>query len=56
MKITEKWLNEKSACAEGVKWFLKQKVTDGIEVVEALIAEDKLGWANWLIVRIMSEY
>ena len=54
MKITKEWLREKSACNSGVKWFLDQKETNGFKVVEKLIKENKLDWANWAIVRIMS--
>ena len=53
MIITEKWLQEKSACSEGAEWFVNQKETDGLAVVKKLIAENKLDWANWLIVRVM---
>ena len=54
MKITKEWLLKKEACSSGVKWFLKQKETDGLEVVKKLIEEDNLNYANWLITRIMS--
>ena len=54
MKITKEWLKEKSACGEGLEWFKDQKKDDGLTVLEALISDDKLDWANWLIVRIMS--
>jgi hypothetical protein len=53
-KISKWWLGKESACSEGIVWFEQQKETDGLKVVKALISEDKLGWANWLIVRIMS--
>ena len=53
MKITKEWLKEKGACDSGFEWFIKQKETDGVEVVKKLITENKLLWANWLIVRIM---
>jgi hypothetical protein len=56
MNISEKWLNEKGACSEGVQWFKEQKETDGLNVVKALSVDNKLHWANWLIVRIMAEY
>jgi hypothetical protein len=55
MKITKSWLKEKSACLEGTEWFLAQKETDGIRVLKALIKDHKLGWANWLIVRVMGK-
>ena len=54
MKLTEEWLREKSACSEGVKWFLKQKETDAVKVLEKLIKEKQLPWANWTIVRVMN--
>jgi hypothetical protein len=53
MKITKEWLQEKNACADGVVWFKKQTESDGLEVVNKLITDNKLDWANWLIVRIM---
>ena len=56
MKITNKWLQEKGACVEGVKWFNLQKETDLFKLCK--LACDKkdrqlLGWANWVIVRKM---
>jgi hypothetical protein len=42
MKLTKKWLEEKTACAEGIVWFAAQKETDGLAVVKKLISEDKL--------------
>jgi hypothetical protein len=53
MKITKEWLKEKSACSEGIEWFLSKKESDSIKVLKALISDDKLDWANWLIVRVM---
>jgi len=52
--ITKEWLKEKSACDEGVKWFLSQKETEGVKVVKDLIKTDKLNWSNWLIVQLMN--
>jgi len=54
MEITKEWLQEKSACPEGAKWFLDQKETDCVTVGEKLIRENKLDWANWLLSRAMS--
>ena len=50
MKLSAEWLKEKSACQSGVEWWQAQKETDGVKVVKALIADDKLDYANWLIV------
>ena len=54
MKLSVKWLQEKSACSDGVKWFTDQKEDQAIPVLKALVADDKLDWANWLIVRVMT--
>lgn len=54
MKITGKWLEEKSACGEGVNWFESQDKTEAVDVLNSLIKDKKLEWANWLIVRVMT--
>ena len=51
--MNKRWLEKRDACKEGVVWFENQKERNGIEVVEKLIKEKKLDWANWLIVRLM---
>ena len=53
MLITKEWLEEKEACKDGQDWFFAQDKTDSIDVLNALIKDDKLEWANWLIVRVM---
>ena len=54
MKITLDWLKEKGACAEGVAWFKSQKKSKAVDVLNALIKDDQLEWANWTIVRVMT--
>ena len=56
MKITKEWLQEKRACSTGIVWFNTQKESMGLKVVKKLIKENKLDWANWLVVRLMFEY
>ena len=56
MKLSKEWLEDKSACSEGIEWLIANKETDATEVLNKLIEEKKLNWANWLIVRVMSEY
>jgi len=53
MKITQKWLEEKSACLEGREWFQKCGIDESIQILKKLISEDRLDWANWFIVRLM---
>lgn len=54
MNLSKRWLQSKSACLEGIEWFVAQKETDAVNVLEKLIAEDKLQWASWTIVRVMN--
>jgi hypothetical protein len=58
MKITKNWFDKKEAGGLGweelTEWFMNQKEADGIKVVKALIADNKFGGANWLIVNLMS--
>ena len=57
MNLTKEWLVERNACSDGVVWFESCGETDGVMVLEKLIAKDeeeKNEWANWLIIRIMS--
>ena len=54
MKITQEWLDKWDACEPGQKWFWAQEKRDHLRVVEKLIKEKRLGWANWVIVRGMT--
>ena len=54
MKITKEWLAEKNACQDGFEWFVEQgKEFEPIPLLNLLIEENQLDWANWLIVRVM---
>lgn len=35
-------------------WFLAQDATDPVEVMKNLLRDNKLDWANWLIVRVLT--
>jgi len=55
--ITSQWLKEKTACPEVIVWFTDRYKADGIAgdlLMEALIKDKKLDWANWVIVRMLS--
>jgi len=55
IKITKEWLETKNACSDGKQWVLDNAPDlEGVELVDRLIAANKLNWANWLIVRIMT--
>lgn len=54
MKIDNAWLKEKGACRDGREWFVEQGITDPVKGLKNLIKHDKLDWADWLIVRIMT--
>jgi len=54
-KISTEWLSKHKACPEGRKWWRdKGKNPDSVQVLKDLISDDKLDWANWVIVRLMS--
>ena len=53
-KITERWLVSRNACLAGVEAFKNQKEKDSLKILKNLIRVKKLGWANWLIVRVMT--
>ena len=49
--ITEAWLKKEKACSGEVGWFLSQKETDEVRVIQALISDGYLKWANWTLAR-----
>jgi len=54
MKITTKFLKELKACQEGIDLVATYKNKDRKAVIECLIADGKLDWANWLLPRTMT--
>jgi hypothetical protein len=54
MKITNSWLLKNGACNEGVVWVQSHKFKTDRELFKALIADNKIDWANWGIVRLMT--
>ena len=56
MKVTSEFLKEKRACNEGLKWVIKNKLIDleDVDLLQVLVKDKKLEWANWLIVRVMT--
>jgi hypothetical protein len=55
MELTKEWLSEQCACQEGINWFENSGKTESSEVIELLLKDEKLGWANWLVVRLLSQ-
>ena len=53
MKLTMKKLETWRACTVGKEWFAGQAETDGKKIVETLITEKHLDWANWLVARLL---
>ena len=55
MKITKEFLKKKMACNEGTKYAIKNNLIgkNDIDVLNHLIKDNRLQWANWLIVRVM---
>ena len=54
MIINREWLESHDACNDGKEWFLAQGITEPVDGLINLIQNDKLAWANWLIVRVMT--
>jgi len=54
MIINRKWLERHDACSDVKKWFLAQGITDPVDGLINLVRNDKIDWANWLIVRVMT--
>jgi len=53
LKITTEYLQSLTACQDGIDWVAKYGDKEPVAVIRQLVADDKLDWANWLIVRIM---
>jgi len=54
MKITRKFLEKHNACAEGKEFFLSENILDHEKGILNLLKKNKVSWANWLIVRLMT--
>jgi hypothetical protein len=55
--VTEKFLTDRNACSEGMAWVRDHKLIglESKQFLAGLIASEKLDWANWLIVRVMTK-
>ncbi len=54
MNISLKQLKELKACEAGIKWFKNQKKRKVRLVVEVLLKNNKVSYANWLLSRLMT--
>ena len=56
VKLTNCWIKKHKPCQGGINWLLSQpdKERNSIIILERLIKENKLDWANWTIVRCMN--
>jgi hypothetical protein len=54
MKITSEWLQRQNACSPGFEWFKNQTESKPEVLIAKLIDEERLDWANWLIVRVLT--
>ncbi len=52
--ITVEWLKECEASPIAIEWFKECGKDKPVDVMDALLAENKLDLANWLIVRLLS--
>jgi hypothetical protein len=54
MKNTSEWLQRQHACSPGFEWFKNQTETKPEVLIAKLIDEERLDWANWSIVRVLT--
>jgi len=54
VKLTKAWLKKWEACSGGVAWFENFGKTKSSDVMEGLLADKELNWANWLIARLLN--
>ena len=56
MRITKAWIEKWEPCQEAVDWVYAtgKGERDAIKILKLLISNNKLDWANWMIVRLMS--
>lgn len=52
-ELTVGWLENWDACSDGIAWFKSCGNVNDAEVMESLLVENKLDWANWLVVRLL---
>ena len=54
MKITLEFLKNEGACPRGVEWFKSQSNTALADVIGALMSENRIDWASWLLCHIFN--
>ena len=57
-KWTDKHLKTLNPCADGYEWYVKncrdKGIDDTAKIIDLLIKDDRLEWANWMIARALS--
>ena len=60
MKITQKWIDKHHPCgwqddSDSVGWWIdKGNPANPFKILNLLISENKLDWANWFVVQLMN--
>ena len=54
MKINAEWLKNWNACKKGKNWFFARNYKTDKDIIQSLIENKKLDWANWAICRLMN--
>ena len=57
-KWTDKLLKSFNPCADGYDWYIancRDKTEDTVEIINMLIAAEKLDWAAWTMARALSD-
>ena len=55
--VTVRWLKNRYACSTAVEAFQEQrkKETDPVKLVRKLMRGDEVGWANWLVTKLLTK-
>jgi hypothetical protein len=58
MKLNRQWFKDNNACTDSYQWICAlintNESLEDISIIEQLIKEDRLNWANWTICRIFT--
>ena len=55
MIINKEWLDRWNACKEAQEWWAGHNETDALTVIEMLIKDEYLDWANWGVARLLDD-
>ena len=54
-KITKEWLTAERACVDGVDYYNTLNETDAVKIMDQLLSDKKLNFANWTICHLLKK-